>query len=99
MEGTECFDSITACGESCTGCTKRAQGLCSGCRETDGHCEEWAGTGRCPIHACAQAHNALFCGLCEHFPCQRLPGLLPWNPRAAEHLATLAEAFRRRKKT
>lgn len=94
MKDTDPFRGITACGENCTGCAKCAQGLCSGCRETDGRCQEWAGTGRCPIHACVSGHGVLFCGLCESFPCDRLPGLLPWNPSAAEHLAALAKAYR-----
>ncbi len=95
MEKIKSFDGITACGENCSGCAKKVQGLCSGCRETDGHCQEWAGTGRCPIHACVQAHGALFCGLCECFPCDKLPALLPWNPTAKEHLAALADACRK----
>lgn len=94
MNNQDPFHGITACGENCTGCTKRAQGLCSGCRETDGHCQEWAGTGCCPIHACVSKQGVLFCGLCESFPCERLPGLLPWNPDAPAHLAALAAAFR-----
>jgi hypothetical protein len=94
MKKTDPFGGITACGESCTGCAKRAQGLCSGCRETDGRCQEWADTGRCPIHACASRHGVLFCGLCESFPCGQLPALLPWNPAAPAHLAALAAAYR-----
>lgn len=94
MENRRDFTTIIACGEDCTGCQKRAQGLCSGCRETDGYCPEWAQTGRCPIHACVRAHDALFCGLCREFPCERLSALMPWKPEAAEHLAALAEAFR-----
>lgn len=52
------FARITPCGECCDGCGKRAAGQCQGCLETDGHCEEWAGSGRCRIYACAQKHGA-----------------------------------------
>ena len=89
------FSVITACGEDCTGCAKRAQGLCGGCVEMDGYCQEWAESGRCPVHACARAHNALFCGLCSSFPCADLPRLMPWKPDAQIRLAALAAAFRR----
>ena len=88
------FSGITACGENCTGCAKKTRGLCRGCRETDGRCEEWKGSGRCPVHACASSHRVLFCGLCEAFPCEKLPGLMPWNPHAKEHLASLAQLYR-----
>ena len=94
MDTTPNFDAITACGEDCTGCAKKAQGLCGGCRETDGHCQEWAQTGRCPVHACVQAHDALFCGLCSQFPCENLARLMPWKTDAKEHLAALARAYR-----
>lgn len=94
MENQRDFATITACGEDCTGCAKRAQGLCSGCRETDGYCPEWAQTGRCPIHACTRAHQALFCGLCESFPCDDLEQMMPWKPDAKTHLAALAQLYR-----
>lgn len=90
---TRNFSSITACGEDCTGCAKRAKGLCGGCRELDGYCPEWAQSGRCPVHACAKEHNALFCGLCSQFPCQRLPGLMHWKPDAVHQMKTLAEMY------
>ena len=35
------FTTITACGECCSGCTKKAGGICQGCIESDGHCIEW----------------------------------------------------------
>lgn len=94
MDRQTYFEGITACGENCAGCAKKAAGQCRGCRESDGCCEEWAGTGRCPIHSCVQAHGVLFCGLCGSFPCKELPRLLNWNPNAAEHLAALAEQYR-----
>ena len=89
------FPRITPCGECCDGCSKRAAGQCRGCREADGHCEEWAGSGRCPIFACCEEHSALFCGLCSEFPCERLPQLLHWRPECISELRIAAEAFRR----
>ena len=89
------FSSITACGEDCTGCAKRAQDLCGGCRELDGYCPEWAQSGRCPVHACAKEHDALFCGLCSQFPCGRIPALMPWKPDAVQQMKTLAEMYLR----
>lgn len=85
------FEEITACGECCTGCQKRQQGLCQGCIESDGRCKEWAQTGRCPIHACAREHKVQFCGVCPEFPCSKLPELIPWNPNIVAHLRALAE--------
>lgn len=82
---------LTPCGESCTGCRKRADGLCRGCRETGGHCEEWAQSGRCPVYACAEVHDAHFCGLCPEFPCEALPRMLHWRPDCVQELRELAE--------
>lgn len=90
------FSAITACGEDCTGCAKRLAGLCGGCVEMDGHCQEWAESGCCPEHACVREHDALFCGLCSCFPCGDLPRLMPWKPDAQNRLSALAEAYRRR---
>lgn len=90
---TRDFSNITACGEDCTGCAKRVQGLCGGCRELDGYCPEWAQSGRCPVHACAQEHSALFCGLCSQFPCLRLPELMHWKRDAVQQMKTLAELY------
>lgn len=94
MKKVRDFSTITACGEDCTGCKKRAGGFCSGCRETDGYCPEWAQTGRCPVHACTREHDTLFCGLCTAFPCAKLATLMPWKPDAETHLAELAKAYR-----
>ena len=94
MKNAVDFTTITACGEDCSGCAKRARGICGGCREMDGYCPEWAQSGRCPIHACARAHDALFCGLCSRFPCADLPRLMPWKQDARGHLQALAEAYR-----
>ena len=40
------FKAITACGECCTDCKKKESGICRGCIESDGYCEEWAQSGR-----------------------------------------------------
>lgn len=88
------FPTITACGECCVGCNKKADGLCEGCIESDGHCKEWAQTGRCPIHACAKLHNVQFCGICLEFPCNDLTTKIHWNPNIVERLTNLANAYR-----
>ena len=90
------FSTITACGECCAGCTKKAQGLCGGCIETDGHCQEWAQSGGCPIHACTRRHGVPFCGLCSEFPCQWLVEKVTWNPHLVEHQTALAQEYRQR---
>lgn len=89
--------SITACGENCTGCLKKADGRCKGCIETDGHCEEWAGSGRCPIHSCAREHGVLFCGLCEEFPCDWLVKKVTWQPDMVRKMTELARICREQK--
>lgn len=88
------FTHITPCGECCEGCRKKTDGLCHGCRETDGHCEEWAGSGACPTYACAREHGALFCGVCEHFPCDHLP-MIKWRPDCVRELTELAQQYRK----
>lgn len=88
------FSAVTACGECCTGCRKRSEGVCDGCIESDGYVSEWHDSGRCPIHACARKQGVQFCGLCAQFPCSRLPELIPWNPRIIEHLSELARSYR-----
>jgi len=85
---------ITACGECCVGCGKKAEGLCEGCIESDGHCKEWAQSGECPVHRCAKNHGVQFCGLCAEFPCDGLTKLIHWNPNAVEHLEGLARVYR-----
>lgn len=89
------FTTITACGENCSGCKKRESGLCQGCRASDGRCTEWRESGECPIHRCAREHGALFCGLCEDFPCGRLAATVVWRERAVQELTVLAEEYRR----
>jgi len=96
MERTD-FSQVTACGECCAGGEKKLDGRCRGCRETDGHCEEWSQSGRCPIHACVQEHGVAFCGVCPLFPCADLEQKIPWNPRIVEHLTALAGKFRQGK--
>ncbi len=96
MDEKRNFSHITACGEDCTGCAKRAQGLCGGCREQDGCCQEWAQTGRCPVHACASDHGVPFCGLCAMFPCEKLPSLMPWKTDVIEQFEALVKAYRHR---
>lgn len=87
------FTRITPCGECCDGCKKRLEGQCSGCLESDGHCEEWAQSGICPVFACAREHGVPFCGLCPDFPCDYLP-MLRWRPNCVPELTALADACR-----
>ncbi len=68
--------ALTACGECCTGCAKKQSGACPGCIEADGRVPEWAGSGRCRIHACTRKHGVTFCGLCPDFPCGDLEKLI-----------------------
>ena len=85
---------LTPCGECCDGCRKRAEGLCRGCLETGGHCEEWSGSGECPTYACCRAHGVPFCGVCPAFPCDHLP-MLKWRPDCVRELTELAKAYRK----
>ena len=85
------FSEITACGENCTKCDKMKSGACAGCIAADGCVPEWAESGRCPIHACCQSHQARFCGVCPEFPCSAIRQLIHWNPDVVEHLRELAE--------
>ena len=88
------FSHITACGECCTGCRKKAEGLCQGCVESDGHCAEWAQSGVCPIHRCTREHSVRFCGLCADFPCEWLVKTVVWRPNAVQELRELADRYR-----
>lgn len=85
------FNTITACGECCTDCRKKKDGICKGCIEADGYVPEWAESGRCKVHECARKHNVQFCGLCDQFPCKQLTTLIHWNPDIVEHLTMLAK--------
>ena len=87
------FSTLTACGEDCTGCKKRLEGLCPGCIKADGYVPEWAGSGRCKVHACAKEHGAQFCGICSEFPCEKLPQLIHWNPNIVEHHKGLRDGY------
>lgn len=87
------FTVITACGECCVGCKKKENGMCKGCIESDGHCEEWVQSGRCPIYQCAKEHNVQFCGLCEEFPCEWLIQKVVWRPNVVEELTELASVY------
>jgi len=87
------FARITACGECCDGCAQMAAGKCRGCKETQGHCEEWAASGVCPVYACASAHGVKFCGLCPEFPCDHMP-MLRWRPDCVQELTDLAVQYR-----
>lgn len=85
MEQRIDFTKITACGECCEGCIKWLEGSCKGCIEADGYVPEWAGSGRCKVHACAREHDVQFCGLCPEFPCKDLTSVIHWNPHITEH--------------
>ena len=87
------LEEITACGECCTGCKKRQQGLCPGCIEADGYVPEWAQSGRCRVHACARMHSVQFCGVCPEFPCKEIHEMIPWNTDIVEHLREMAKEF------
>ncbi len=87
--------TLTACGECCTGCAKNRSGACPGCIAADGRVPEWAGSGRCRIHACTRAHSVTFCGLCPAFPCGDLEKLMPWKTEIVPRFRALAENCRR----
>ena len=87
------FSTLTACGECCVGCSKKLNGSCPGCIEADGRVPEWAESGRCKIHACARDHGVQFCGLCELFPCEKLPAMIPWNADVIDHLSALRDEY------
>ncbi len=89
------FSVITACGECCTGCGKKAKGICPGCIESDGRVPEWSQSGRCKVHACTREHGVQFCGLCEAFPCEKLPQMISWNEDIIEHMRRLRDEYRK----
>ena len=68
-------------------------GICKGCIEADGYVSEWAGSGRCKVHACARNHGVQFCGLCAKFPCKNSTTLIHWDPNIKEHLSNLAKQY------
>lgn len=87
------LSKITACGECCVNCKKKESGMCKGCIESDGHCEEWTQSGCCPIHKCTREHNVQFCGLCNEFPCGWLVEKVVWRPNVVKELTELALLF------
>lgn len=88
------WKNVTACGECCEFCQKRKEGICKGCVVSDGYCEEWTQSGRCPIHACASAHQVPFCGLCGDFPCDWLLSKVTWKEDLVSQHNTLAALYR-----
>ena len=88
------FTTITVCGEYCTECKKKDDGICQGCIESGWHCIEWKQSIGCPIYKCAREHNVKFCGLCEEFPCQWLIQKVVWKPNVVEELTELANIYR-----
>ena len=88
------FSVITACGESCVRCPKKADGRCPGCIEADGRVPEWAESGRCRVHACTREHQVPFCGLCVEFPCDKLTEMISWNPDIEEQMTALRNEYR-----
>ena len=89
------FSKITACGECCAGCPKKQDGRCPGCIEADGRVPEWAGSGRCKVHACTRKHGVQFCGLCPEYPCNQMAELVSWNPDIQEHMTALKNEYRK----
>lgn len=87
------FETITPCGESCVGCQKKADGLCQGCLESDGHCKEWEQSKGCPIYRCAKRHDVKFCGLCPEFPCERMLRTITWRKNIIAEMRELASAY------
>ena len=87
------FTTTTACGECCIGCPKKEGGLCPGCIQAEGKVPEWAESGICRIYACCREHNAKYCFLCEDFPCENLPKMMPWKADVAIHLSELREEY------
>lgn len=93
MEEVVDFQTITPCGESCTGCKKKTEGLCQGCKESDGHCQEWEQSQGCPIYLCAKRHDAKFCGICSEFPCEFMLRTMVWRKEVVSEMQKLARAY------
>ncbi len=87
------FTTVTACGECCIGCAKKESGMCPGCIEAEGKVPEWAESGICRIYACCSEHDTRYCFLCEDFPCEKLPEMMPWKANVAEHLSELRDEY------
>lgn len=90
------FDTITPCGENCEECKKKAEGICQGCLESDGHCKEWEKSRGCPIFLCAKMHGVKFCGVCAEFPCALLLKTVTWRKDVVAELRELAEKYAER---
>ena len=89
------FTTITACGECCIGCAKKESGACPGCIEAEGKVPEWAESGTCRIYACCEEHNTRYCFLCEAFPCEGLPKIMPWKADVVNQLSELRDEYRK----
>lgn len=87
------FETMTACGECCIGCSKKENGICPGCIEAKGKVPEWAESGKCKVYACCEEHNTGYCFLCGKFPCENLPKLISWNPDIVNHLSELRKEY------
>jgi len=88
------FSTLTPCGGDCTGCPKKADGICAGCLEMNGYVPEWAESGRCRAFDCNERHGSKFCGVCVEFPCPSLNDMIHWDKDIAEHMRRLAEQYR-----
>ena len=89
------FTTVTACGECCIGCAKKESGTCPGCIEAEGKVPEWAESGICRIYACCAEHNTRYCFLCENFPCEKLPKMMPWRTEVVDQLSELRDEYAR----
>lgn len=50
----------------------------------------------CAICECCEKHDALFCGLCNEFPCEWLRGKIgEWDAVGIERLSLLADEYRK----
>lgn len=88
------FSKVTPCGGNCDGCEHLKSGECRGCRETAGECVKMWQDG-CQIFKCCLEHNALFCGLCNEFPCKWIINkIVEWDKDGIEKLKTLGSEYR-----
>jgi|GEM_PF-634926 len=88
------LSKITACGECCDGCKKKADGICKGCIEADGYVPEWEESGRCKVHECTRKQGVQFCGLCEKFPCDDITKIVHWNSDIIKNQTILRDKFK-----
>ncbi len=92
------LSKITACGECCDGCKKKADGICKGCIEADGYVPEWEESGRCKVHECTRKQGVQFCGLCEKFPCDDITKIVHWNSDIIKNQTILRDKFKEQQK-